>query len=349
MAQLLITGGAGFIGSHTCLVLLEAGHDLVVLDNYSNSSPEALERVTALAGLKSSSGRFTVSKGDIRSGGDLQRAFESGIGGQPIEAVIHFAGLKAVGESVKEPLIYWDVNVNGTSCLLAAMQKHGCRTLVFSSSATVYGLPVENPIQETAEITPINPYGHTKAAVEQLLTDLSASEPGWRIARLRYFNPVGAHPSGCLGEDPQGPPNNLFPIIYQVAIGRRKKLMIYGGDWPTTDGSGIRDYIHVMDLAEGHQAALNHLLNHGPQVLTLNLGSGRGHSVLDVVKAFQVESGRSIPYQIVERRPGDAAITVADPGMAAKRLGWRSRRGLIEMCRDGWAWQKGNPNGYVRT
>ena len=346
MAQLLITGGAGFIGSHTCLVLLEAGHNLVVLDNYSNSSPEALRRVAALAGLGSSNPQLTVVEGDVRSAQDLQQAFASGLDGQAIEAVIHFAGLKAVGESVQKPLHYWDVNVAGSCRLLEAMRTHGCRTLVFSSSATLYGFPEQIPIPETAPIRPINPYGHTKAAVEQLLADLVASEPGWRVARLRYFNPVGAHPSGRLGEDPQGIPNNLFPFVSQVAVGRREQLQIYGDDWPTRDGSGVRDYIHVMDLAEGHQATLNHLLSHGPQLLTLNLGSGQGHSVLDVVKAFEQASGRSVAYQLVGRRPGDAAITVADPDQAAQTLGWRTQRGLKEMCRDGWTWQQANPQGY---
>jgi len=346
VAQLLITGGAGFIGSHTCLVLLAAGHDLVVLDSYSNSSPEALRRVAALAGLQPSDPRLTVVEGDIRSSQDLQRALSSGLKGRAIEAVIHFAGLKAVGESVQAPLRYWDVNLAGSWQLLEAMRSHGCRTLVFSSSATLYGLPEQIPIPETAPIQPINPYGHTKAAVEQLLADLAASEAGWRVARLRYFNPVGAHPSGCLGEDPRGLPNNLFPFISQVAVGRRQQLQIYGIDWPTSDGTGVRDYIHVMDLAEGHRAALDHLLGHGPQLLTLNLGSGQGHSVLEVVQAFEDASGCSIPYQIVDRRPGDAAITIADPALATQTLGWRTQRGLKEICRDGWAWQQANPQGY---
>jgi UDP-glucose 4-epimerase len=346
LAQLLIAGGAGFIGSHTCLVLLEAGHDLVVLDSYRNSSTEALRRVAALAGQASSNARLTVIEGDIRSSSDLKKAFSSGVNGQPIEAVVHFAGLKAVGESVREPLLYWDVNMNGSRCLLQCMQSRGCRTMVFSSSATLYGLPEEIPIPETAPIRPINPYGHTKAAVEQMLADLAASEPDWRIANLRYFNPVGAHPSGCIGEDPQGVPNNLFPFITQVAVGRRQYLQIYGGDWPTKDGSGVRDYIHVMDLAEGHQAALAYLLNQQQALITLNLGSGQGHSVIEVLEAFEKESGLSIPYQIVDRRPGDAAVTVAKSELAAQILGWRSKRGLKEICRDGWNWQRANPDGY---
>ena len=345
MAQLLITGGAGFIGSHSCLVLLEAGHNLVVLDNFDNSSPESLKRVLELAG-PSAAGRLQLVEGDIRSAADLERAFEAAPAGQPITAVVHFAGLKAVGESVREPLRYWDVNLCGSRQLLEAMQAHGCRSLVFSSSCTVYGLPEQTPISESAAIQPINPYGHSKAAVEQLLADLVASEPGWRIARLRYFNPVGAHPSGRIGEDPRGIPNNLFPFVSQVAVGRRDCLQVFGGDWPTPDGSGIRDYIHVMDLAEGHRAALDVLLAEPPQLLSLNLGSGQGHSVLEVVRAFELASGRSVPYTVVERRDGDAASTVADPRLAATRLGWRTRRSLEEMCRDGWAWQQANPEGY---
>ena len=345
MAQLLITGGAGFIGSHSCLVLLEAGHNLVVLDNFDNSSREGLKRVLELAG-PSAAGRLEVVEGDIRSAGDLERAFKETPAGRPITAVVHFAGLKAVGESVREPLRYWDVNLCGSRQLLQVMQAHGCRNLVFSSSATLYGIPELVPIPESAPIQPINPYGHSKAAVEQLLADLAASEAGWRIARLRYFNPVGAHPSGRIGEDPRGIPNNLFPFVSQVAVGRRDCLQVFGGDWPTPDGSGVRDYIHVMDLAEGHRAALDVLLAEPPQLLSLNLGSGQGHSVLEVVRAFELASGRSVPYTVVERRDGDAASTVADPRLAATRLGWRTRRSLEEMCRDGWTWQQANPEGY---
>ena len=342
--HILITGGAGFIGSHTCLVLLEAGHTLTVLDNLSNRSPESLRRVQELAG-PSALGRLNLVEGDIRQPHDLERAFAAAAPGC-IEAVIHFAGLKAVGESVAQPLDYWDVNVAGSRQLLAAMQAHGCRTLVFSSSATLYGIPETVPIPETAPVQPINPYGHTKAAVERMLADLADSEAGWRIARLRYFNPVGAHPSGRIGEDPSGIPNNLFPFVSQVAVGRRERLMVHGGDWPTPDGSGVRDYIHVMDLAEGHRAALETLQAEDPQLLTLNLGSGSGHSVLEVVAAFEQASGRPVPYMVGDRRQGDAASTVADASLAAERLGWRTRRSLLEMCRDGWAWQSANPQGY---
>ncbi|MFL0759900.1 MAG: UDP-glucose 4-epimerase GalE [Prochlorococcus sp.] len=343
MAELLITGAAGFIGSHTCLVLLEAGHRLVLIDNYCNSSPEALRRVAELAGPEAE-GRLKIVEGDVRCSEHLDRAFSSSE--HKIEAVVHFAGLKAVGESMQIPLCYWDVNVGGSNCLLQAMQRHGCRTIIFSSSATLYGYPKQVPIPESANLQPINPYGHSKAAVEQLLMDLAESEPGWRIARLRYFNPVGAHPSGHIGEDPNGIPNNLFPFISQVAVGRRQQLEVFGNDWPTPDGSCVRDYIHVMDLAEGHQAALDVLLKEDPQLLTLNLGSGQGHSVLEVVLAFEAATGMPVPYKISRRRQGDAACTVADPSLAAKRLGWHTQRDLIEICRDGWRWQHSNPNGY---
>ena len=352
MARLLITGGAGFIGSHTCLVLLKAGHDLLVLDNFSNSFPIAIDKVAELAELDTSTPneRLRIQQGDIRDQDCLEALFsDAAEQGRPIEAVIHFAGLKAVGESVREPLRYWDVNVCGSWSLLNTMNAHGCRTLVFSSSATLYGLPDLVPIPESAKVQPINPYGHSKAAVERLLTDLFASSPNtWRIASLRYFNPVGAHPSGRIGEDPLGIPNNLFPFVSQVAIGKRQHLQVFGDDWPTPDGTGVRDYIHVMDLAEGHRAALDCLFAEAPQQLTVNLGSGQGASVLDVVKAFEAASGRSVPYELVARRPGDAAITVADPSMAAQRFGWRTKRSLVDICRDGWAWQSNNPNGYER-
>ena len=324
-------------------MLLQAGHTLVVLDNFANSSPESLRRVVELAGHDADT-RLQVVEGDIRCSADLDRAFGVGC----IEGVVHFAGLKAVGESVAEPLRYWDVNVSGSQQLVAAMRTHGCRTMVFSSSATLYGYPDTVPIPETAPIRPINPYGHTKAAVERMLDDVAASEPGWRIACLRYFNPVGAHPSGRVGEDPNGIPNNLFPFISQVAVGRRSEVQVFGGDWPTTDGSGVRDYIHVMDLADGHLAALNALLNGNDQLLSVNLGSGQGHSVLEVIRTFERTSGRPVPFSITERRSGDAAITVADPSLAKQRLGWRTRRSLDDICRDGWAWQQANPNGYPR-
>jgi len=344
MAKLLMTGGAGFIGSHTSLVLLEAGHELLIFDDFSNSSPIALNRVCELAG-PTASPRLQQMQGDIRNPKDLEQAFTKATSG--FDAVIHFAGLKAVGESVEKPLKYWDVNVNGSRCLLEAMNAHGCHSLVFSSSATLYGYPETIPIPETAPIAPINPYGHTKAAVEQMLADLHSSAPEtWRIARLRYFNPVGAHESGHIGEDPSGIPNNLFPIVSQVASGRRTQLQVFGGDWSTPDGTGVRDYIHVMDLAEGHRAALDYLLAEEPEFLTLNLGTGKGQTVLEVVQAMEQTSSRSIPYTIAERRIGDAAISVADPSLALQKLGWNTRRGLKEICRDGWAWQQQNPEGY---
>jgi UDP-glucose 4-epimerase len=338
MAALLITGGAGFIGSHLCVLLLQQGHRLVVLDDFSNSSPEALRRVEELAGAP-----LRLIEGDIRDPAALERAFA---GDTPIEAVIHLAGCKAVGESVADPLRYWDVNVGGSMRLLAAMRHAGCRTIVFSSSATLYGFTSVVPIPESAPVAPVNPYGETKAAVERLLADVAASEPGWRVALLRYFNPCGAHPSGRIGEDPGGLPNNLFPFVSQVAIGRRPFLRVFGADWPTADGTGVRDYIHVMDLADGHRAALEVLLAEAPQRLTLNLGSGEGHSVLDVVRAYERASGRPIAYRIEDRRPGDVAVSVADPALAAERLGWRTERGLDAICRDGWAWQSANPAGY---
>ena len=351
MAKLLITGGAGFIGSHTCVVLLEAGHDLVVLDDFSNSSRRALERVLALVGITSSESdakRIVTVPGSINSSLVLEKVFqEAQEAGQPIEGVIHFAGLKAVGESMADPLRYWHVNVGGSISLINVMAAFSCHTLVFSSSATLYGYPDQVPIPETAPIQPINPYGHSKATVEWLLNDLAASAPDqWRIACLRYFNPVGAHPSGRIGEDPLGIPNNLFPFVTQVAVGRRKQVQVFGDDWPTPDGTGVRDYIHVMDLAEGHKAALDCLLTEAPQLLTLNLGSGRGTSVLEVVNAFGHACGQPIPHTIVDRRPGDAAITVADPSEAMRRLGWRTQRSLEDICRDGWAWQQANPTGY---
>ena len=339
---LLITGGAGFIGSHTCLVLLEAGHRLVVLDSFANSAPEALRRVAELAGLAAGDPRLQVVHGDVRNPADLARAFALG----PIEGVVHFAGLKAVGESVADPLRYWDVNLTGSRLLLAAMREHGCRTIVFSSTSTVYGQPEQFPLLESAPLAPLHPYAQTKLAVEQLLTALAASEPGWRVSSLRYFNPVGAHPSGRIGEDPRGIPNNLFPFITQVAAGRQRELRIFGTDYPTPDGTGIRDYLHVMDLAEAHALALEQLLNGQGSLPTLNLGTGRGLSVLEVVQGFEAATGLPIPRVVLPRRPGDVPCLEASPELAATVLGWRARRSLAEMCRDGWAWQSANPDGY---
>ena len=342
---ILITGGAGFIGSHTCLVLLAAGYRLVVIDNFINSSPAALDRVAALAQLEGPAlERLRIVEGDVRSAADLDRCFS----GAPVAAVVHFAGLKAVGESVQEPLRYWGVNVAGSLAVLDAMQRHGCTRLVFSSSCTVYGNPQETPISESAPIQPINPYGRTKACVEQLLADLSHQQPQspWQLASLRYFNPVGAHPSGLLGEDPTGIPNNLFPFLLQVAVGRRPRLQIFGNDYPTPDGTCIRDYIHVMDLAEGHLAALEGLLTGQHRQLTLNLGTGRGHSVLEVLQAMEAVVGSTIPHAMAPRRRGDAAITVGNPQRAEALLGWRCHRSLADMCRDAWTFQRRHPTGY---
>jgi UDP-glucose 4-epimerase len=361
LASVLITGGAGFIGSHTCLVLIGAGHHVVVLDNLQNSSLEALHRVAELCNLRpcdhgyhqewrSATGerQLVFINGDIRSPVDLDRAFQSGDrgGSSGITAVLHFAGLKAVGDSIHQPLSYWHVNVEGTRCLVEAMRRHACRTIVFSSTAALYGCPATMPIPESARIQPANPYGQTKAAVEQLLADVARSEPGWRMARLRYFNPVGAHPSGCIGEDPNGMPSNLFPLITQVAMGIRPHVQIFGSDWPTHDGTGIRDFIHVMDLAEGHRKALEVLLASDEQILTLNLGSGQGHSVLEMIQAFERTNGCPVEYEFAPRRPGDVAESVADCSAAKHILGWSTTRSLEDICRDGWAWRQQNRNGY---
>ena len=337
--RILITGGAGFIGSHTCLVLLDAGYELVVLDNFDNSSPEALRRVETLA----TQGALSVVEGDVRESKVLTQAFRCK---GPIDGVIHFAGLKAVGESVADPLRYWDVNLNGSRVLAAAMEQHGCRTLVFSSTSTVYGEPDQFPLTEEMSTAPVHPYAQTKLAVEQMLQAL-CRDGTWRVACLRYFNPVGAHPSGRIGEDPLGIPNNLFPFMTQVAAGRRERLQVFGNDYPTHDGTGIRDYIHVMDLAEAHAVTLDHLLKQPPpSILTLNIGTGTGLSVLDVLNGFEAATGLTIPYDLVERRPGDVPRLQACPERAKRILGWTARRSLEEMCRDGWAWQQANPMGY---
>ena len=344
MNQLLITGGAGFIGSHACLSFLESGYSLVVIDNFSNGSIEALKRVAQLAGLEENSDRLKLVDGDLSRSADLDRAFT--LGHKSIDAVVHFAGLKAVGESIEIPLRYWDVNVSGSINLLETMRRHNCRTIVFSSSATVYGYPKTIPITEDSAINPINPYGYTKAAVENILFNLSKSEDEWRIASLRYFNPVGAHPSGLIGEDPNGIPNNLFPFVSQVGVGRRRELQIFGSDWPTPDGSAIRDYIHVIDLVEGHRAALGFLLEKEPQAFAMNLGSGRGHSVFEVIQKFEDIIGLKVPTKIVERRSGDVACSIADATFSKQHLGWQTKKTLFDMCKDTWNWQKSNPFGY---
>lgn len=338
MACVLVTGGAGYIGSHTCVELLNAGHDVVVVDNFCNSNPLALERVVEIAG-RGLTAEYTV---DIRDRDGLRRVFNA----HRIDAVIHFAGLKAVGESVERPLAYYDNNVSGTVILIEVMTEHNAKRIVFSSSATVYGDPETVPIREDFPTAPTNPYGRTKWMLEHVLRDVAAADPAWDVALLRYFNPVGAHRSGRIGEDPNGIPNNLMPYVTQVAIGRLPELRVFGGDYPTVDGTGVRDYIHVVDLAVGHVRAVERLM-HGSGVLTLNLGTGQGYSVLEVVRAFEAASGRPVPTSIVDRRPGDIAQCFADPTLAAQELGWRAERSLADMCEDAWRWQAANPHGYA--
>jgi UDP-glucose 4-epimerase len=339
MAYVLVTGGAGYIGSHTCVELLAAGHQVVVLDNFSNSKPVALERVEELAG-RALAGRIEA---DIRDRAALAQVLAA----HPVDAVIHFAGLKAVGESVAQPMAYYDNNVSGTVCLTEVMAAHGVKRIVFSSSATVYGDPASVPIREDFPTGPTNPYGRTKWMLEYILADIAAADPAWQVALLRYFNPVGAHRSGRIGEDPNGIPNNLMPYVTQVAIGRLPQLQVFGDDYPTPDGTGVRDYIHVVDLARGHVRAVERLMGHSPGVLTVNLGTGRGYSVLEVVKAFEKASGRPVPYRIAPRRPGDIAMCYADPERAATELGWRAELELDAMCEDAWRWQSANPQGFA--
>lgn len=334
--KVLVTGGAGYIGSHTTLCLLEAGHEVTVLDNLANSSLESLRRVEELAGR----GPEFIEL-DLLDGQGLDALFSS----SGFDAVIHFAGFKAVGESVAQPLRYYQNNVVGTLNLLASMDKHAVRTLVFSSSATVYGASEEVPLVEKMPLDATNPYGRTKEQIEDILTDLGAADPTWRIALLRYFNPVGAHESGRIGEDPTGIPNNLLPFVAQVAVGRREKVMVFGNDYPTPDGTGVRDYIHVMDLAAGHLAALDYLPAHAG-VFRWNLGSGNGSSVLEVIKAFGDAAGKPVPFEFGPRRPGDAAVSYADPSAALADLGWSAHRNLVQMCEDHWRWQSSNPQGY---
>lgn len=334
---LLVTGGAGYIGSHTVLVLLQAGYSVVVIDNLCNARTESLERVQALTGCS-----LSFVKGDVRNRATLDAIFNE----HAIEAVIHFAGLKAVAESVQMPLEYMENNVAGSVTLCQAMAAAGVTQLVFSSSATVYGDEHPMPLHESLRCgEPSNPYGRSKLMVEQLLGDLARAEPAWSIACLRYFNPIGAHPSGRIGEDPQGTPNNLLPYIAQVAVGRRDELSVYGNDYPTPDGTGLRDYIHVMDLAEGHLAALRALASRQGQNIW-NLGTGQAYSVLDVLSAFEKACGKTLPYRICPRRDGDVATSWADARRAAQDLNWQAKRSLEEMVADAWRWQRDNPNGY---
>ncbi|MHB8983288.1 UDP-glucose 4-epimerase GalE [Thiobacillus sp.] len=335
--RVLLTGGAGYIGSHTAVECLAAGHGVVVFDNLSNSSERSLERVARIAGKPA-----TFVRGDIRDRHMLRTLFAE----HQFDAVVHFAGLKAVGESVEQPLRYYDNNIGGSIALFETMAEFGLKTIVFSSSATVYGDPARVPITEDFPLSATNPYGRSKLFIEEMLRDIARSDADWHIALLRYFNPVGAHASGLIGEDPRGIPNNLMPYIAQVAVGRRPHLNVFGGDYPTPDGTGVRDYIHVVDLARGHVAALGRLKKTAG-VQTWNLGTGRGVSVLDMVRAFEAASGRPIPYRIVARRPGDVAQCWADPSCAARELGWRAEYDLPRMCEDAWRWQQGNPEGYV--
>jgi UDP-glucose 4-epimerase len=334
----LVTGGAGYIGSHTCVSLLEAGWRVVVIDNLANSSSVALDRVREL--VPDAAGGLEFVHGDIRDAAALDRAFALA----DIDAVVHFAGLKAVGESVTEPLRYYDNNVGGTTRLVEAMARHNVHDLVFSSSCTVHGEPSVMPIAEDAPLDPRSPYGRTKLFIEEMLRDVAATG-GWRVALLRYFNPVGAHPSGRIGDDPIGVPNNLMPFIMQVAVGRRERLTIFGGDYPTPDGTAVRDYLHIVDLAEGHVAALNRL-DEIQGAVAVSLGTGIGYSVLDVVRAASTAIGRDIPYEIGPRRAGDVAQVWADPALARTLLRWSTTRSLADMCADHWRWQESNPFGY---
>ena len=335
--KVLVTGGAGYIGSHTCVELMESGHDVVVVDNLCNSNPKSLERVEALTGK-----RLKFYQGDVRDEALLRRIFAE----NEISSAIHFAGLKAVGESVAQPWRYYDNNLNSTLVLTKVMADVGVKSIIFSSSATVYSGDNEMPLRETSRTGGCtNPYGWTKYMTEQILSGMAHADPAWSVVLLRYFNPIGAHESGMIGEDPRGVPNNLMPYITQVAVGRREKLSVFGNDYDTPDGTGVRDYIHVVDLAKGHVAAVKYAAEHtGCEVF--NLGTGVGYSVLDMVRTFQEVNGVPIPYRIVDRRPGDLPVCYADPGKSAEKLGWKAEKNLRDMCRDSWNWQSRNPMGY---
>ena len=332
--RILVTGGAGYIGSHTLIELVAAGHTPIVVDNLYNASPKAIERVEKICGKK-----IEFHKADIRDATAMDKIFATGI-----DAVIHFAGLKAVGESVAKPIEYYDNNVNGTLVLLSAMRKHGCKRIIFSSSATVYGDPERLPIDEGCRLSTTNPYGSTKLMIEMILKDMVVADPEWCVVLLRYFNPVGAHKSGMIGEDPKGIPNNLTPYIARVAAGKLEKVNVFGNDYPTPDGTGVRDYIHVTDLAKGHIAALKKMSDKG--VFIYNLGTGNGYSVLDVIHAFEKAVGHPLPYVICPRRPGDIATCYASADKAKKELGWEAKLTIDDMCADAWRWQSQNPNGY---
>ena len=346
--RLLLTGGAGFIGSHIALLLLQKGYDVVIFDSFENSSINVINVINSYLVNSHLNYKLKTIKGDIRDKNALNKTFSNSLKeGEPIQAVIHLAGLKSVSESLKSPLYYWDVNVCGTYNLLSTMKKYNCFSIVFSSSATIYGLSESSPIREDQTISPINPYGKTKVAVENMLCDLYKSNPTrWKICSLRYFNPVGAHPSGFIGEDPIGIPSNLFPYISQVAIGRLKTLSVFGNDWDTSDGSGVRDYIHIMDLSEGHIEAINFLNSMDPCFEVINLGSGKGYSVFQIISQFELSTGIKIPFKIENRRDGDVARSFADISRAKKLLGWTPKESLDQMCIDVWNWQRKNPTGY---
>ena len=336
--RILVTGGAGYIGTHTVVELQNSGHDVVVVDNLSNSNVKALQRVSRITGKQ-----VPFYQVDLRDRDGLEQILSS----NKFDCCIHFAGLKAVGESVRIPLKYYDNNITGTLTLLEAMQAHQCRNIIFSSSAPVYGNPEKVPVtEECPKGQCTNPYGQTKTMIEQILMDLQKSDPAWNVVLLRYFNPIGAHPSGLIGEDPRGIPNNLMPYITQVAVGKRPELGVFGDDYPTPDGTCIRDYIHVMDLAAGHVKALK-ALEQNCGLAVYNLGTGKGYSVLEVIRAFEKANGVKIPYRIQARRAGDVPAVYADPSKAERELGWKAGYGIEEMCRDSWNWQKNNPNGYA--
>ena len=350
METILITGGSGFIGSHTCVSLLENSYRLIIIDSNINSSSKSIDKVKEIVKHKIKDSQIIFQKGDIRDSFFLKKIFSESLKvNKPIKAVIHFAGLKSVEESVNNPILYWDVNVFGSICLFKVMEEYKCKIIVFSSSATIYGNAALNPITEKSLVQPFNPYGHTKASVESILVNIFQSEKqsSWRIANLRYFNPIGAHESGLIGENPLNKPNNLFPIICEVAKNKNEKLHIYGDNWPTIDGTGVRDYIHVMDLAEAHRSALEFLFNNDPQVANINIGTGIGTSVLELVQVFKSVNGCDVPYEICGRRKGDVANVIADNKKAISILNWQPQRSIEDMCRDGWRWQSKNKFGYL--
>ena len=349
MAKILVTGGSGFIGSHTCLSLVAKGYEIIILDSFRNSKPNSIEKVLKICDLNNiKRTNIKVIKGDLREKDKILKVFEDAkLSGAEINGVIHFAGLKAVGESVRNPLLYWDCNLIGSINLFQVMDAYNCKTIVFSSSATIYGSTEKEFITEEESLSPANPYGNNKVAIETLLNDLyRSSSDEWKIASLRYFNPIGAHPSGLIGENPIGVPNNIFPYILSVAAGVNDELKIFGSDWPTKDGTGVRDYIHVMDLADGHVLALEHLFAGKGRIIKLNLGTGRGTSVMELVNTFQEVNKIKIPFVFTERRPGDVSRVVADNKLATNFLKWEPQRSLREMCKDGWEWKRLNPSGY---